>query len=292
MDEINIDFLKRRKKIIEFSVDGDDRVYQITDLHAYKFGNTTITIPTPDIANIFLNSAEKSTILAKDIYKKSIQSILKLKEEVSLDDIQSAQLFNYLEHIQIAIITLYTAIECLVNSLIPEEYVFHEQKNGGSLLMDKNYIERNKSTDFKFSTILPEALNVKSPKDLNNWANFKKLEGIRNNIIHLKTNALSEKDSEKNLMYSLLKPSIFKIIQSTQKLIVEFSTTLEDRHKVPSFNENDAIVRMVFQDWELVEEYFIAKGIFPPLNSDADKEIFQSDRKQTITAFSKVTRIK
>jgi hypothetical protein len=29
---------------------------------------------------------------------------------------------------------------------------------------------------------------------------------------------------------------------------------------------------MVFQDWELMEEYFVAKGILPKLDSEQNKE--------------------
>jgi hypothetical protein len=272
MDELNKDDFRKRKKTIQFSIDGDERVYQIADRHSYSFGRTKLTIPTPNIAGIFLNAAEKQTALAWNIYTKNIQPIFKLNEDITLREIQSAQLFTYIEHIQIAVIMLYTAIESLVNTLIPQDYLYHEEKNGGSLLMDKPYIERNKSTDFKLSTILPEALEIKSPKTSNHWSSFKKLEGIRNNIIHLKTEALSEADMDKNLMYSLLKPSIFKIIQSTQKLIAELATTVDDGYNAPVLKEKDAIFSMIFEDWELMEEYFIAKGILPALDKEEKDE--------------------
>lgn len=293
MDDLNKDYFRKRKKTIEFSIDGDDRIYQIEDRHSYTFGKTKLTIPTPNIAGIILNAAEKQTALARNIYTKNIQPILKLQEDVTLTDIQSAQLFSYIEYMQIAVITLYTAIESLVNTLIPQDYLYHEEKNGGSLLMDKSYIERNKSTDFKLSKILPEALKIKSPKTSIHWPNFKMLEDIRNNIIHLKTEALNEEDMDKNLMYSLLKPSIFKIIGSTQKLIAELSATVDDGYNAPILKEKDETFTMVFEDWELMEEYFIAKGILPSRdNEKEDKKIPNSISKQTIRAFRTVTRIK
>lgn len=295
MDDLNKDYFRKGKKIIEFSIDGDDRLYQIADRHSYIFGKTKLTIPTPNIAGIFLNAAEKETTLARRIYKIHIQPILNLKENIEVSDLQSAQLFAYIEHIQMAVITLYTAIESLVNTLIPQDYLHHEEKNGGSLLMDKPYIERNKSTDFKLSTILPNALEIKSPKISSHWPNFKKLEDIRNNIIHLKTEALNEEDIDKNLMYSLLKPSIFKIIQSTLRLIAELTATIDDGYNAPILSQKDATFRMVFEDWELMEEYFIAKGILPSLDKDEKedkKKQSETVDKRNIRAFRMVTRIK
>jgi hypothetical protein len=160
MNDLSTDYFRKGKKAIQFSIDGDNRVYQILDRHSYTFGKTKLTISTPNIAGIFINAAEKQKATAQSIYNIYIQPLLQLKEDVALSDIQSAQLFTYLEHMQIAVITLYTAIESLVNTLIPQDYLYHEEKSGGSLLMDKPYIERNKSTDFKLSIILPEALKI------------------------------------------------------------------------------------------------------------------------------------
>ncbi|HEY9560674.1 MAG TPA: hypothetical protein VIR29_07810 [Anseongella sp.] len=90
MDDFNKDYYRKGRKIIEFSIMGDDRVYQIADRHSYKFGKTKLTIPTPNIAGIFLNAAEKETTLAEGIFKKSIQPLFNLKEDIKLDEIQSA----------------------------------------------------------------------------------------------------------------------------------------------------------------------------------------------------------
>jgi hypothetical protein len=98
---------------------------------------------------------------------------------------------------------------------------------------------------------------------------------------------------DKNLMYSLIKPSIFKIIQSTQKLVAELAAAVDDGYNTPILNKKDVTFNLIFEDWELMEEYFIAKGILPSIdNGEEDKKISKTTRKKNITAFRMVTRVK
>jgi hypothetical protein len=93
MDDHSKDYFRNGKKIIEFSIDGDDRVFQIADRHSYTFGKTKLTIPTPNITGIFLNAAEKETAQARSIYKSDIQPILNLKEDIELSDLTKCAIF-------------------------------------------------------------------------------------------------------------------------------------------------------------------------------------------------------
>ncbi|GAA4086952.1 hypothetical protein [Mucilaginibacter panaciglaebae] len=173
MDKFSKDIYKRTKKIIQFSIDKNDKVYVINHRQSYKFGKTELVVPTPNIAGIFLDLSEKEAALAKNIYTETFQPILKKSGITELDEQLAGSFYEYIEHTQTAVITLYTAIESIVNSLIPDDYIYQEEKNNGNLLMDKLYIERNKTTDFKLSVIIPDALKMASPKNSKHWPNFK-----------------------------------------------------------------------------------------------------------------------
>ncbi len=292
MDKFSKDTYKRTKKIIQFSIDKDDKVYVINHRQSYKFGKTELVVPTPNIAGIFLNLSEKEAALARNIYAKTLQPILRKSGITEFDEQLAGCFYEYIEHIQTAVITLYTAIESIVNSLIPDDYLYHEEKNNGNLLMDKPFIERNKTTDFKFSVIIPDALKVASPKKSKHWSNFKKLENIRNSIIHLKADALTEYSQDKNLIFNLLKPSIFKILKSTQALLVEIAENCHDSFDMPALTNKEHTLKLIFQDWELCEEYFQYKGIFPRQSEDNTLAEPSSVEERITKSYSRIYRIK
>src|SRR5690606_6291552 len=109
---------------------------------------------------------------------------------------ETVSLFDYLEHIQTAIITLYSAIESLINILIPDDFILEERNNKGIKEMwDKSAIERWKSTSEKLKVIIPKALTITNPTSYKCWSKFCEFEALRNDIVHIKSHSLQNEDS-------------------------------------------------------------------------------------------------
>lgn len=97
--------------------------------------------------------------------------------------------FDYLERVMESVVMAFTALEAFVNENIPDDYKYHTNRKKDLTLevMDKTKIERWLSLDEKLSKVLPDALDIDSPKSHKSWSGFKNLKKIRDRIIHMKT---------------------------------------------------------------------------------------------------------
>lgn len=297
MDKSNYSY-RKAKKVIEFFTKEEKRSYTIKDEHKYRFGKTILNLPTPNNTGIFLSVSDKELASALEIWNSLLRPALSSKSELKFDDNEIALYYEYLTHIQMAIISLFTAFENFANSLIPYDFLFVEECNGGTIVMDKPYIERNKSIEFKLSVILVEALKISSPKQSKNWSAFKKLILFRNEIIHMKTDSLAISDHEKNLYYTLIASSIFKTLKSAKALLCEIMDQVIDSWEVPIIEEESSILKIVFSDLDTAVEYFQNKGV---LSRDNEKEAGGVDsphknefkqKSDRIERFNTITRIK
>lgn len=147
----------------------------------------TITIPLPNATALFLSSAAKSFSAAKALrdesgFDKSLHS------EVSFG--ADAMVFDYLEHMLSATVLAFTAVEAFVNEVIPEEYVYPRQRRTQKILelTAKEDIERFVPLDEKLASVLPEVFACASPKGSRCWQEYQQLKGIRDRIVHMKSN--------------------------------------------------------------------------------------------------------
>ncbi|HDS6884646.1 TPA: hypothetical protein QH084_000452 [Morganella morganii subsp. morganii] len=155
---------------------------------ATLFG-ATVSFYTPNNVSIFLSSAKKEIAKSNSIYKSIFGKINKIKhKKLKLSDKDLPRLYNYFESVQLAIISMYTAIESFANICIPNDYVYEKNNSRGiKESYSKELIERYVPTSEKIDKILPLILNCDSPKGTKLWQNFKELESLRNDIIHPKT---------------------------------------------------------------------------------------------------------
>jgi hypothetical protein len=104
------------------------------------------------------------------------------------------------------IVFSFTAIEAFANETIPEDYEYEKKQKDGSesKIIKKEEIERSVPIDEKLTTILPNALNLASPKGNKLWQDYDELKKIRDRIIHLKKIDYSSNSSEKNSIWGMM----------------------------------------------------------------------------------------
>lgn len=144
-----------------------------------------VRITLPNATALFLSASRRSWESARSIREHS-KIDRSIKSEVAFDTTSDS--FDYLEQVMESIVMAFTALEAFVNELIPDDFVYHTHKRSEIVLerMKKSEIERFLSLDEKLSKVLPEALNVESPKGTKCWKGFVKLKRVRDRIIHMK----------------------------------------------------------------------------------------------------------
>ena len=129
-----------------------------------------------------------------------------------------------------SVVFSFTAIEALVNSAIPEDYIYRNERQDGrnTEIYDKGQIDRYITVDVKLSEILPDILKVDSPKGNKQWQEYVWLRNTRNRLIHLKTSDLKDsKDSNaenalKSVWSLLFDPKVLKAPNIAKNLILVY----------------------------------------------------------------------
>ena len=192
----------------------DNKITFLHNTNTVKHGNLEVTFVPPN-----------NIALSLSIYKKNLLSAVRLKNELlkyldkenNLLKENIKLLYDYFENIQTTVVFIYNAIETFSNHSIPNNYKYEKTNHKGiKEVYSKNEIERWIQTSEKIGDILPDIMNIKSPKNKHFWSDFKKLEKIRNDIIHpksFKTAALLE---------TLLQKNIVEILNSAVELLNYF----------------------------------------------------------------------
>jgi hypothetical protein len=100
--------------------------------------------------------------------------------------------FDFIEQCMIAATFSYQALEAYCNFVIQDKltatFPIEREFNGQKQIVQwrAEEIERKCSTELKLAEIVPKLLGMGSPKGKAVWASFKKLQRVRNDIIHLK----------------------------------------------------------------------------------------------------------
>jgi hypothetical protein len=147
----------------------------ITD---YDYGR--IAFAVPNATSLFLNLSKRHF----DLAQSTAASFAPYPIVRSLPD---AEAFQYLEDMMASIIFAYTALEAFANEVIPDDYIHTIAARKCSESYSKTQIERSLNLQVKLGEILPQILQVNSPKGRVIWGEFLKLEEIRNSLIHMKT---------------------------------------------------------------------------------------------------------
>ncbi|NEK81011.1 MAG: hypothetical protein G3W58_07205 [Pantoea ananatis] len=213
-----------------------------------KIGNKKISLSRPNEISLSMHIANGSLKNSQAIRKSIIQKIGKDKSKNFFED-DVIEIYDYLEEVQKVIVFSYKAIEAMCNSAIPDDYQYKKSsnKNGVVEIYDKLGIERWVSTTEKVSKILPDIYGCASPKQKSFWGHFKKLEDLRNEIIHSKSSSTSQVLSE------LLSSDIDKYVKSCEGLLKFF---FEQDRGNPLFPLIPGVTEIVSTEMENMEEYF------------------------------------
>ena len=244
-------FDTRLKKPVIFRDKSTNAEITTQQIETYNVGNAEITFPTPNIISIFLNIAEKEIDAAKGIYNSLIEPIENKKIKKALTESEVIKLFDYLEHVRTCIITLYSAIESLSNIIIPGEYIFEKRNSKGvKELWNKTAIERWLTTSEKLIKVIPNALNIESPATYKFWNDFKELEQLRNDIIRVKHDSLTNKENDKKIISLLINESIFKKIRAGMLLINELAINIPSHYEFPILNGTEVLIPIEVDSFE------------------------------------------
>lgn len=187
---------------------------------------------------------------AKLLYSEIILPRIKVRERVTLSNIETVRMYDYFEEIQAAVIMIYSAVESLSNSLIPDDFSLKETKNGVAVVIEKEFIERNKSTSDKLKDIIPAAYKISSPTKFKCWGRFKELEKLRNDIIHPKGASMQNKIQTKHILAQILDDTIFAKVKAANDLIKELAKLLPYHIEYPILYNSEPIVPKTINSWD------------------------------------------
>ena len=206
-----------------FLEENGSRVVSVSQLSSCKIGDCTVSFLTPNQVTLLFNKSRKELEKARQtfdtIFGNNIEG--KLAYDVSADEL--TVLYDYFEHIQATIITIYSAIEALCNAAIPASFTLTKKNNKGiTETWDKASIEKWTPTEEKVGKIVPEILGIDSPRKLSCWNGYKKLKYIRDEIIHQKQSPEDPATADTSFLALLLNKAIFATIHSGFELIKYF----------------------------------------------------------------------
>ena len=217
----------------------------------YELNKQNISFVPPNNISICLNISAREYSTATEYFKKEIQKKLSSGNEIEFSKDKNKELYNYFENVQTSLIFSYIAVEAFANLTIPDDYEL-EQINNKKVkeVWNKESIERWKTTTEKIGSIVPDILEVESPKNLKIWSDFKKLESIRNEIIHQKT-AQNKLNVSSTYLHEFFSNKIFEYISAGPLLIEYFCSKSKSNYPYfPISYGSQEIKPLEFEDFE------------------------------------------
>lgn len=230
---MNID--KRRERLIlingEPAKSGSDFLHYI---------DKPLMVLNPNYTALLLNIAEGNNKKAISLFNDKITSKKIDKGEYYELDFEGGDtlFFDFMEYVFIALVFSYSAVECIVNSLIPNYVIMIGKKDNMQEFKSKNFLEKNVKLDIKIKKILPKIYKYGfNASKIKCWENFKKLELYRNEIMHLKSLELSKegKSSQTKIIGQMLVDCIkLEIVSSARELIKYLYSKISDAPPFPN----------------------------------------------------------
>lgn len=176
------------QNILDHRVDGNNPESII--LAQVPFRGKTLFFSKPNITAMFLDYSyilwftSQNSYIEHKFLNNSDQS--KVQIEAGLDEFQ---LFHILEQKMASVIFAYTALEAFTNNQIPDDFTYIADRSDKKCTeqYSKKQIERFISLDIKLGKILPEVMNITSPKGTVTWEKYLSLKNLRDEIIHCKS---------------------------------------------------------------------------------------------------------
>jgi hypothetical protein len=210
-----------------------------------------IDFPSPNPISFFMSISKKQHDIARVIYQDLIKPNIISDQVYDVPDEDLPRLLDYFEHIQTSVITIYSAVEALSNVAIPKDFeLVRKNPKGVKEIWEKETIERWFSTSEKIGDILPGILKIPSPKNLPFWEGFKKLESVRNDIIHQKYSDKNKKDIETRFLEVLISEKINEYIKNGFDLIAYFCENDRSHLFLPLLFNGPSEDYITINDWD------------------------------------------
>ncbi|MGL4723514.1 MAG: hypothetical protein ACRCWW_03265 [Scandinavium sp.] len=247
-DKQKINFIFRSNTPVVCVDVKQDKCVILQESISAKIENKKISLSRPNEISLSMHIANGSLKKAQELRKSIVQKIGKDKNK-NFYEKDVIEIYDYLEEVQKAIVFSYKAIEAMCNSAIPDDYIYKKPSNkiGVVEVYDKLGIERWVSTTEKVSKMLPDIYHCVSPAKKPFWGHFKKLEELRNEIIHSKSSSTSQVLSE------LLSTDIGKYVKSCEALLKFFFEQDRRNHLFPLI---PGVTEIVSHEMEDMEEFF------------------------------------
>lgn len=160
--------------------------------------------------NIALGASKKANHLKQTLAFKDVVTPSGPGKSVAHENLP--HLYDFFEQCMISATFSFQALESYCNSVIKSEAKepirIKRRKKWVSLL--PNEAERKLSTEEKVTIVIPELLNVSTPKGKKHWLGFKTLKATRDATIHLKSSDMynMEQTDDKSLFFHFLNNDI------------------------------------------------------------------------------------
>jgi hypothetical protein len=153
-----------------------------------KIGSMIVNLSLPSAPALFLSLAHKAFVSYRDV---DVSAYFNPHPEGIWPD-DHTPLFDFCAQFAAHVVFAFTALESFANEAIPPDFSYaatrgtKKGKPSQEVVYRGDAIARNVSLGEKLAQVLPDALNVPTPKGLHIWRNYKSLKGWRDRIIHLK----------------------------------------------------------------------------------------------------------
>ncbi len=148
----------------------------------------------PSAPALFLNLAHKAFLSYQG---SSVYSLFDRHPQGIWPD-NHGRLFNYFEAFSAHVIFAFMALESFANGMLPAGVEYEVvDTDGGTERYTGEDVELKMSLEQKLALVLPEVLQVPSPKGSHKWGHFKKLQRTRHRLVHLKRVDRKRKSGDK-----------------------------------------------------------------------------------------------
>lgn len=176
-------FLKKTSKnnfaILE--TDQNEKVFSFI----YNNSGTQTLIPVPDFALVNYDFAYKLNIERIKLKKDLVKNLSDLKQG---NEVSNSYAYDFYGNASSCLICLFTSVECFINDIIPEDFVYKIENLKKTEIYNKAQIQYSISFNDKITKVLPQALGKNyfskpTPKN----THIHNLRDLRNELIHSKS---------------------------------------------------------------------------------------------------------
>ena len=218
-----------------------------------------VGFPLPSAPALFLNLSYKNHLNATEFLENAISAARFYEKSAVEGSLPASSVYDYLELIMASLVFAYTALESFANEQIPETYVYHSHEKNFTRSYDRGQIERSISLDIKLATILPEVLSISTPKGTRLWQDYKRLNELRDRIIHMKVVDRSCREPEpKSFWGELINDSLPKPYLIANAMMGHFITS---NGKMPRWFSKCPLQEFANQVYVYFETFYEEKGL-------------------------------